>query len=145
MGGPMVRSWIKLVVAAVVVCGCGDTINQVGPLGPSRGQIVALTVTGVLFWGDPAAPDIVIGAVNTTGLQAGDTLVSIAYRPANGALYGRGKNGALYLVDPATGITNQVGAFAVIFGGASTYGSAFSPVADKLRVVTNNHQNVRID
>lgn len=92
------------------------------------------------------------------GLSGGDTaLVGIDYRPANGALYGLGNNGGVYTVDAATGIATLVSRlyFDITLDGVTqridvvpvgnAFGVDFNPLPDRLRVVSNTGQNLRIN
>jgi hypothetical protein len=99
---------------------------------------------------------------NITGVTAGQTLVGIDYRPANGLLYGLGYNpttGAtqLYTIVPgASGtasVATPVNAAPIVLplGQAGTSPSSrrigfdFNPVADRIRVVSTNGRNYRLD
>jgi Domain of unknown function (DUF4394) len=76
---------------------------------------------------------------------AGDSrLVGIDYRPATGALYGLGDAGGIYTVDPSSGQATKVAQMdAALSGGA--FGVDFNPTVDRLRVVSDNGQNLRIN
>jgi hypothetical protein len=84
-------------------------------------------------------------SVAVTGLSAGEKLVGIDTRPANGQLYAVGSTGRLYVVDPASGAAAQVGgAFATPLAG-KRFGVDFNPTVDRLRIVSDTGQNLRID
>lgn len=105
----------------------------------------------------PAAP------VATTGVSAGETLVSIDVRPQNGRLYGLGINATaniatLYLLNPQSGLATAVGTtgqIAFTTDGVTTvdlpdpatvgYGFDFNPAVDRLRVVTSTGLNFRVN
>jgi hypothetical protein len=62
---------------------------------------------------NPAAPAVGT-SIPVTGLTAGQTLVGIDFRPANGVLYGLGVNSAantatLYTISVLTGVATVVG------------------------------------
>jgi Domain of unknown function (DUF4394)/Bacterial pre-peptidase C-terminal domain len=93
-----------------------------------------------------------VGAV--TGLAAGERLVGIDFRATtaslngqslNGTLYGVGSSNRLYKIDTATAQATQVGAgtFSPGLDGTS-FGVDFNPAPDRLRVVSNNDQNMRL-
>jgi hypothetical protein len=70
------------------------------------------------------------------------TLVGIDYRPATGELIGLGVNGdvvSLFAIQPGTGVAAQIGAPATVSSitGATSFGIAFNPAVDRLRVVDN--------
>jgi hypothetical protein len=89
-----------------------------------------------------------IGAI--TGLRVGERLVGIDFRPANGMLYGLGDAGDIYILDlqDATAMRQASLATAmmapVALMGAS-FGVDFNPVPDRLRVVSDAGQNLRIN
>ena len=120
----------------------GETGAEVGP---QRGQIVVLTLRGIVFWVDPNQPAQIEGAVVPKGLPKNDTLVSIASRPANGQVYARSRFGSLYRLNLTTGAVKQAGAVSVAFGGVTYEAAAFSPVTDRMRVVTDIRTNYLFD
>ncbi len=83
-----------------------------------------------------------IGAI--TGLQAGETLVGIDFRPLNGQLYALGSTGRLYTINLLTGAATQVGTTAITLNGTN-FGFDFNPTVDLIRVVSNTGQNLRVN
>ena len=100
--------------------------------------------------------------VALTGLNAGDTLVSIDRRPQNGFLYGLGYNGGagtvqLYTISSTTGVAAPIGATGTFIasdgvtpvpvgvGASTTFGMDFNPTVDRVRVVNSAGQNFRIN
>lgn len=112
---------------------------------PQRGQLVVLTLRGLVFWVKPSSPAQVEGAVVPVGLPEGDALVSIASRPASRQIYVRSRFGGLYRLDLRSGVLRQAGRVTIAFGGATSEAAAFSPTKDRLRVVTDIRTNYRID
>ena len=105
--------------------------------------IVALTADGKLVCVDSTDPDRGRG-VRVTGL-AGDTrLIGIDHRPATGVLYGVGELGGLYTIDAGTGVASKVAQMSVVPSG-TTFGVDFNPAVDRLRVVSDTQQNLRVD
>ena len=94
----------------------------------------------------------VTGAIiDITGVDRSDLLVGIDVRPANGRLYavgadltGRGDDN-LYMINPASGRATKVGAPLVPALDGTSFGVDFNPVADRLRVVSDTGQNLRIN
>jgi hypothetical protein len=99
---------------------------------------------------DPETPSVGT-SIPVTGLTAGQTLVGIDVRPANGLLYGLGVNATtdtatLYNISVLTGVATIVGTI----GGVgdlpgSGYGFDFNPVVDRIRVTTDTGLNFRIN
>jgi hypothetical protein len=92
--------------------------------------------------------------VAITGLQPGETVLGADFRPADGALYALGSSGRLYTVDPMTGAASPTSTLSADlldltspFAGldGSAFGVDFNPVADRLRVVSDTGQNLRIN
>jgi Domain of unknown function (DUF4394) len=98
-----------------------------------------------------AEPDKITPPKQVTGLQAGDKLVGIDYRPANGQLYAmaaNGANGRLYTINPLTGAAKPVGAGFKLpqSAGASAgkdYGFDFNPTVDRIRISADSRDNFR--
>jgi hypothetical protein len=112
----------------------------------SSSTIFAISSTNNLLWFDSAAPGTILGTIAISGLQAGESLVGIDVRPANGQLYGVGSTSRLYSIDFTSGAATQVGAgpFAAVLGGVN-FGVDFNPVADRVRVVSDADQNLRLN
>lgn len=80
-----------------------------------------------------------------TGLAAGESLVGIDFRPANGQIYALGSSSRLYTVNAATGALTLVGPGVLttpLLG--SSFGFDFNPTVDRIRVVSNAGQNLRL-
>jgi hypothetical protein len=111
----------------------------------SRGlEAVGLTADQRLVCFRPDRPRLArdIGAVS--GLQMDTTLVGIDYRPATGDLYGVGDQAGIYVLDPSNASASLVARANVPLQGAS-FGVDFNPAADRLRVVSDTGQNLRIN
>jgi hypothetical protein len=80
-----------------------------------------------------------------SGLPAGVTLRGIDFRPKTGDLYGVGSDSVVYRVNPFTGIAIAEGpAFTPALNGQA-FGVDFNPVVDKIRVVSDARQNLRLN
>jgi hypothetical protein len=113
--------------------------------------VYGLTNTNGLVRFDSATPqDITFAVDHIGGLVANDDLIGIDFRPADGLLYGVGSGGGaagsarVYTIDTNTGFATQVSTMSVSLNG-SRFGFDFNPVADRLRVVSNADQNLRIN
>ena len=87
------------------------------------------------------------GAVTTVGAITGaaTSLNGLDFRPANGLLYGvQQSNSGIYTVDTATGATTFVSTSTTAINSPLT-GIDFNPVPDRLRVVNDADQNLRIN
>lgn len=85
-----------------------------------------------------------------TGLTGDSTLVGIDVRPTGGKLYGLGNAGGVYTIDER-GAATKVSTLVTAVGGpavaltGSSFGVDFNPAADRLRVISNTGQSLRIN
>ena len=79
-------------------------------------------------------------------MPPGETIIGIDFRPATGQLYGIGSTSRLYIIDTVTGVATQVGPgpFSIPLSGNS-FGVDFNPTVDRLRVVSDTGQNIRLN
>ena len=119
----------------------------------------AVTIYGVntdnrLIRFDSNEPGTLTLNVAITGVQPGEQVVGIDFRPSNRLLYALGGNGRLYRLNPATGAATFVAAltadpadasspFAGLVG--SEFGFDFNPATDRIRLVSDAEQNLRIN
>ncbi|MEG4056280.1 MULTISPECIES: DUF4394 domain-containing protein [unclassified Microcoleus] len=116
------------------------------PPPPARTTAYALTPANRIVGFSLSNPGTVLSDFPVTGLQAGESLLGIDYRPANGLLYGVGSSNRLYTVNPMTGEASPVvsGQFAVpLTPGAA--GFDFNPTVDRIRFVNEADQNARLN
>jgi hypothetical protein len=112
--------------------------------GPDR-MLVATTNQNQLLTFNARNPDRVKDIQAITGLPAGVTLRGIDFRPKTGDLYGVGSDNTVYRVNPGTGIAIAEGpAFTPGLNGKA-FGVDFNPVVDKIRVVSDARQNLRLN
>ncbi len=85
-------------------------------------------------------------SVRITGLPTGVALEGIDQRPKDGQLYGLGSDSRIYTVNLLSGRAGAVGtgAFTPALDGTN-FGFDFNPVADRIRVVSDTGQNLRIN
>ena len=117
-------------------------------LGAGRADaefLIGVTTTNNLVTFDSATPGTLSGSVGLTGLQAGETLLGIDFRPASGGLYGLGSTSRLYAINPTTGAAIQVGSAGAFTLSGTAFGFDFNPTVDRIRVVSNTGQNLRLN
>lgn len=155
-----------LVLAVAALCGLGlagcndddDMVFNPSPTTPTpvpTGDLIALTESGQIASVNRSAPTALVSTQTVSGLKTNDSLIGIDYRPANGKLYGVGALGNIYTIDPTTGVATFTTAFknaeataaftAGITSNPSLISMDFNPVADRLRVVGSDGQNLRIN
>ncbi|MCY7374903.1 MAG: DUF4394 domain-containing protein [Pyrinomonadaceae bacterium] len=83
--------------------------------------------------------------VAITGLQTGENIIGIDIRPANGMLYGLSSASRLYTINPATGLATNVGTAGSFTLSGTNFGFDFNPTVDRIRVVSDTGQNLRLN
>jgi hypothetical protein len=145
VGGATSLFTINLTTGAATAIGAvsGGPYRGLAVLG--RGvPMVALRGGTELVRFHSATPAAIL-SVAITGLQAGETIVGIDMRPANGQLYGVGSSSRLYLLNPITGAATAIGGvFSTPLSG-TRFGVDFNPAVDRLRLVSDTEQNLRIN
>jgi hypothetical protein len=128
-----------LVVASLAAC------TTMTPQGADRAEkAVAVTASNKLIKFNAGRPDRILTTLNITGLQPGETLLGIDYRVAKDQLYALGSSGRLYTLNEDTAVASAVGMpFAVKLEGTQ-FGFDFNPTVDRIRVVSNTGQNLRL-
>ncbi len=80
-----------------------------------------------------------------SGLQSGEILHGIDFRPNGGALYGLGSTNRLYAINTGTGVATQVGGVFSTSLNGTFFGFDFNPTVDRIRVTSNTGQNLRLN
>jgi hypothetical protein len=106
--------------------------------------VVGITISNKLVRFDTNSPGVIASVTNISGLQVGEQIQAIDSRAATGQLYGVGSSNRLYLIDPATGVASPVGSFNPFLNG-SFFDADFNPVTDRLRLVSDARQNLRLN
>jgi hypothetical protein len=124
--------------------------------GVTSGDTFGVTSAGRLVTFDRADPALDT-AIAITGLQAGETIAGIDVRAGGatpGQLYALGSTGRIYTIHTTTGVATAGPALAADPADVSDpftalsgteFGVDFNTVADRLRVVSDTGQNLRID
>ncbi len=110
-------------------------------------DLVVIGLTGnnklIEFESDKPKDSDVIGTL--TGFSGGEiSLIGIDYRPLNGILYGVGNLGGIYTVDTGNAALTFVSQMSVAPSG-STFGVDFNPTVDRLRIIGDAGQNLRVN
>lgn len=122
--------------------GCATAPEPVGALRPET--VYAVTDQAELIRFNAGQPQRVLQRLPLQGLAAGDRLVGIDFRVARGVLFGLSASGRLYTVDLSTARLSAVGSGAPVSLNGQRFGFDFNPVADRLRVVSDTGQNLRL-
>jgi hypothetical protein len=118
-------------------------------LGPTVANAVpafGLTLDNQLVRFDTDTPQTIISTVPITGLQTGEFLHGIDFRPDTGTLYGLGSRRRLYTINAVTGEAQAVSNtnFVPALTGNS-FGFDFNPTVNRIRVTSNRDENVRFN
>jgi hypothetical protein len=115
--------------------------------GESGETLFAITHLNNLISFKSTAPSVVLSATPMYGLQPGEGIVGMDFRPAKGQLYAVGSTHRIYVINPVTGAATQAGGASAfnpgLVGGA--FGVDFNPVVDRIRVVSDSDQNLRLN
>lgn len=136
---------LSAIFAATAFVGCSsDDDNDPSVVKPDL-EFYGLTASNGLVKYNANNSAAVIGTTAVTGLQAGENLLAIDFRPATGQLYGLGSTSRLYIINHMTGAATAVGAapFTPAISGSLT-GFDFNPTVDRIRLVTSTGQNLRL-
>jgi hypothetical protein len=114
----------------------------VGLAGGSPPTLVALSEPATLVVFPADHPDAVT-RVSVRGVDGG--LVGIDVRPADRRLYGLTTANELYTIDPKSGDAKLVSSLTVPFEGGARSGIDFNPQADRLRLISADGQNLRVN
>jgi hypothetical protein len=121
------------------------SVRDIAIQPPATETMYATTASGKLLRFNRSAPGTIEASVTITGLQSGESVLGIDFRPATGQLYALGSTSRIYTIDPATGAATEVGSgpFTPALSG-SEFGMDFNPVVDRIRVVSDTGQNLRL-
>ncbi|MCX7290313.1 DUF4394 domain-containing protein, partial [Janthinobacterium sp.] len=147
-------SAVAMTVSACGGSGHDDAVVTPPPPVAVAGDVFVLTASNKLLSFDRATPATIRTTATVTGLQAGENLLGIDFRPADGQLYGVGSTGRIYTLNGVTGAATVKATLAADASDTTApytalagteFGVDFNPVADRLRIVSNTGQSLRIN
>jgi hypothetical protein len=123
--GSLQQAVIDLAIPTEAVAYAVDNANNLQIFNPNSPMPVSKTVAG---------------------LQSGENILGIDFRPLNGQLYALGSSSRIYTINLGTGAATAIGSspFTTLLSGTD-FGFDFNPLVDKIRVVSNTGQNLRLD
>src|SRR5678815_5666130 len=95
-------------------------------------NVFALTSTNQLVRFSTAPPGTVTTVGPVTGLQSGENIVGMDFRPATGELYALGSTSRLYIINRSTAAASLVAPISVSLSGSS-FGVDFNATVDRIR------------
>ena len=108
--------------------------------------IYGVTLQNTLVSWDSATPGTFLSGAAISGLSQNEVVRGIDFRPATGELMLLGSFSRVYTVSTASGVATPVsaGPFAPALNGAQ-FGFDFNPTVDRIRVVSDTEQNLRLN
>ena len=133
----------SLMAALIAVCALSLAVV---PARAGAGEtIYATTVNNDLVSFNSEEPCTILSRVRISGLGDDEQILGIDFRPLTGQLYALGSSSRLYVIDLTTGVATAVGTgFTPILSG-SHFGFDFNPTVDRIRVVSDTGQNLRLN
>ena len=123
---------------AVIAAGLA---TSVAVAGSQAATIAALQDGTSIAWIDTDKKKV----TKTVRLAGGARLVGIDVRPADGKLYGVTPDGAIVVLDTATGKWQKKSQISEKLPTGVTFSVDFNPAADRLRVITSGGTSLRIN
>lgn len=140
---PLLVSAVVLMLAACATS--GDKTSAEEPTGVTRKETVfAVTEKLWLLQFNAGTPRQLAKSQPITGLPQGETLVGIDFRVSHGVLYGVTSSGRLVTIDTSTAVAKPVGNGSPVVLQGTHFGVDFNPVAQRVRVVSDTGQNLRL-
>ena len=136
-----------------------DTLSgkatRLGNFGSAGASLIGIAIptTPVAYAVDNANTLLIINPlINTTpvskaitGIGAGESILGIDMRPLNGQLYALGSTSRLYTINLSSGAATPVGAAGLFTLAGTNFGFDFNPTVDRIRLVSNTGQNLRLN
>lgn len=129
---------------------CDDKNNDMDPIIDMPGtapevSFSALTSDNKILMYDAKNTESPTGSIAITGLASGEMIVSIDYRPATGQLYALSSASRLYHINENSGAATVLGTapFSPAYSGDNP-SLDFNPTVDRVRLVTESGQNLRL-
>jgi hypothetical protein len=129
-----------VIIALAILCCFPITMRQ------ARAELlIGLTNSNALFTIDSNAPGTPSSLLPITGI-GGDTIFDIDIRPADQLLYGFSGAGNLYSINRTTGAAALSASLTgvTLDPNATRFGIDFNPTVDRLRIVSNTGQDLRL-
>jgi len=150
---PCNLGWLLVALGAGMLPACSD--DEPGDeFDPDvAADTYAATSEGRLVFFERASGDI-RRSTSIGGLGSGESIIGIDFRPADAELYALSSSGNLYTIDLQSGDATLKSTLEADAADTSdpysaldgeVFGVNFNPVADRLRVVSNSGQNLRIN
>ncbi len=138
---------INLVSGAATLVGAiggEEIITGLAVQTPATPVVFALGGNNFLISFNPQTPDTLIDSVSISGLQTGEFIFDMDFRPQTQELYALSNQANLYILDTDTGQATLASTLDTDLSGGF-FGVDFDPVEDSLLSVSDIGQNLRVD
>ena len=141
----LLLSAMAAIVAVFVFNACQDHRMAPNPQTLPDAPFYALTSSNQLLALNVRATNAPTATVSITGLMQGERILAIDFRPATGQLYGVSDGSRIYVINQMTGVARAIGTapFTPALNG-SMVALDFNPTVDRIRLVTEAGQNLRL-
>jgi hypothetical protein len=134
---------------ALTAFGCsenGDDVNNVAASTSFPNVRIYATAGDRLVTFDSGNPGVLTGNTTIAGLAGGETIVGMDFRPATNTLVAVGSTSRIYTIDKVSGFATLVNAtaFSPALSGTA-FGVDFNPTVDRIRIVSETGQNLRVN
>ena len=119
------------------------SLSVVEATSVSAESVYGVTTSNALVTFDSQSPATVEDSLPVTGLLSGEQVVAIDFRVADNQLYGLGNSGRLFTINTSTGAVIQIGSSVALTG--ISFGFDFNPTVDRIRLVSDADENLRIN
>lgn len=129
---------------AIGPIGASRRLRDIAIEAPGRPLAIGVSASQQLLTFVLGRPDAPLSSVAISGLQAGETILAADIRPSTGQLLAVGSTSRVYRVALDTGVATALGGpFAPGAAGLS-FGGDVNPVPDRVRLVSDADQNLRL-
>jgi uncharacterized protein (TIGR03437 family) len=120
--------------------------NSFAPGSEIEGTVYAVTTANTLISFNAFTPSALIRTTPITGLAADESVLSIDFRPRTGQLFALGSTSRVYIINTRTGVATAVGSaqFNPALSGTA-FDLDFNPTVDRIRLVSDADQNLRLN
>lgn len=131
-------------IALSFLLGLTFFVNLLNAQAPTQ-MIYGVTTGNQLVRFSASTPGTLTTVGAITGLQTGENILAIDFRPSNGQLFGLGSTSRLYVINRMTGAATVVGAQFTPALSGTNFGFDFNPTVDRIRIVSDTGQNLRVN
>ncbi len=110
-------------------------------------DVFAVTPSNILVSFNAATPGVINSSRVIRGLSGRERIVGLDFRPATGQLYALSSSNRLYmiLIDSSKAIAIRVNRSSGFTLNGNSFGFDFNPVPDRIRLVSDGGQNIRLN